>query len=73
MWHNNVTVNRTYTTHHGQNCWAIINTIAGWKKVKTGSADGVTNVHVALCAAKANNRSIDIYLNGNEVERVTLK
>ena len=73
MWHNNLTVNRTYSSKDSQNCWAILNTISGWKKVKTGKTDGVTNVFVALCTAKANNRTVDVYLVNNEIERVTLK
>ncbi|MFQ5587794.1 MAG: hypothetical protein ACE5F7_03050 [Nitrospiria bacterium] len=73
MWHNNKTVNRTYSSNNGQNCWAIINTISGWKKVKTGSGDGVTNVFVALCAAKANGRPVDVYIVGSNIERVTLR
>lgn len=73
MWHNNVTVNRTYSSKDSQNCWAIINSISGWKKVKTGSADGVSNVFIALCTAKANNRTIDVYIVNNQIERVTLK
>lgn len=72
-WINNKTVNRTYTSHHLQNCWAIINTIAGWKRVKTGKTDGVTNVFLALCDAKANNRTVDVFINGNFIERIVLK
>ena len=73
MWNNNRTVTRTYTTHNGQNCWAIISGTSGWKKVKTGAADGVTNVFVALCDARANSRPVDIYLVSNVIERVTLR
>ena len=73
MWHNNVTVNRTYSTKDSQNCWAIINTISGWKKIKTGNTDGVTNVFVTLCTAKANDRNVDVYIVDDEIERVTLK
>jgi hypothetical protein len=73
MWHSNVTVSRTYATHHGQNCWAIVSGVSGWKKVKTGAADGVGNVFTALCAARANGRPVDVYIVDNKVERVTLR
>ena len=73
MWNNNRTVSRTYTTHHGQNCYAIISGVSGWKKIKTGAADGVTNVFVALCDAKANGRPVDVYIANNVIERVTLR
>ena len=72
MWHNNKTVVRTYTSNDGQNAWAIISTISGWKKIKTGAADGVTNVFVILCAAKANNRQVSVYLNNDLIERAQM-
>ena len=73
MWYNNRTVSRVYTSHHSQNAWAMISGISGWKKIKTGAADGVTNVHVILCDARANKRNVDIYIVSNMVERAVLK
>ncbi|MDX1638079.1 MAG: hypothetical protein R3281_08930 [Balneolaceae bacterium] len=73
MWHNNVSVVRVYTSHHSQNCWAILSGISGWKKIKTGATDGVTNVHAALSVAKASNRNVDVYIVSNQIERVTLR
>lgn len=73
MWHNNLTVTRTYSTHHAQNCWAIVSGVAGWKQVKTGATDGVTNCFAALCAARANNRPVDVFIANNVIERVTLR
>lgn len=73
MWHNNLSVSRVYTSKHSQNCYAILSGISGWKKVQTGSSDGVTNVHIALSAAKANGRKVDVYIVSNQIERVTLR
>jgi anaerobic glycerol-3-phosphate dehydrogenase len=73
MWHNNLSVSRVYTSHHSQNCYAIVSGVSGWKKVKTGSGDGVTNVHIALSAAIANGRKVDVYIVSNMIERVTLR
>ncbi len=73
MWHNNVSVVRVYTSHHSQNCWAILSGISGWQKIKTGATDGVTNVHAALSAALASNRNVDVYIVSNQIERVTLR
>ncbi len=73
MWYNNKTVTRTYTSKDSQNCYAIISGISGWKKIKTGAADGVTNVFAILCAAKANGRPVDVYLVSNQIERATLR
>ena len=73
MWNNNKTVNRTYSSKDSQNTFAIINGIAGWKKIKTGAGDGVTNVFLMLCAARANNRPVDVYIVANLIERVVLR
>lgn len=73
MWHNDRTVDRTYTTHHAQNCWAIISGIAGWTKVRPNAADGVTNVFAILCAARANGRRVDVYVVSDQIERAILK
>ena len=72
MWHNNKTVSRTYTSKDSQNCWAIISGISGWKKIKTGATDGVTNTYITLNAARANNRKVDVYIVANEIERAVL-
>jgi hypothetical protein len=73
MWHNNRMVNRTYTSHHAQNCWAVISGIAGWKKVRPNAPDGVTNVFMVLSGARANGRPVDVYIVGDQIERATLK
>jgi hypothetical protein len=65
---------RTYTTHHSQNAWAVISGVTGgWKKVRTGAPDGVTNTFMVLSTAKANGRRVDAYIVGNQIERATLK
>lgn len=73
MWYNNRTVTRTYTSHDAQNCWAIVSGLSGWKKVKTGAVDGVTNTFALLCSARANNRPVDVYIVNDQIERVTLR
>ena len=42
------------------------------KKIKTGAADGVTNVFIVLNAAKANGRKVNVYIKNNQIEQVTL-
>jgi hypothetical protein len=73
MWHNNKTVSRTYTSKDSQNCYAIISGISGWKKIKTGSTDGVTNTFITLNAARANNRPVDVYIVSNQIERAVMR
>lgn len=74
MWTNNLSVHNTYASKDSQNCWAILSNAPGtWRQIKTGSADGVTNVFLMLCAARANNRNVDVYIVSNMIERVVLK
>lgn len=73
MWNNGKTVTRVFTSHHSQNCYAIISTISGWKKVKTGATDGVTNCFAILCAAFANNRTVDVYIANDVIEQVVMR
>ncbi|WP_298291968.1 hypothetical protein [uncultured Litoreibacter sp.] len=73
MWNNNKTVTRTYSTSQAQNCWAIISGISGWKKVKTGQKDGVSNVFTALNAARAGGKRVDVYIANNVIERVVMR
>lgn len=73
MWHNNKKVTRTFTSRHSQNCHAIISTIAGWKKVRTGNTDGVTNVFAILTTANAHDRTVDVYIANNVIEQVVMK
>jgi immune inhibitor A len=68
QWHKNKAVLQTYTTHHSQNAWALIADL-GWLKIKTGSANGVTNCFVLLCDAKANSRNVNIYTDGTTISR----
>jgi len=53
MWSN---INRIFTTHNSQNCWAHLSTTNNWHRVYPGAPDGVTNVYLILAAAKANNK-----------------
>jgi uncharacterized protein YbjT (DUF2867 family) len=63
MWTN---VNQVYTTYHSQNAWAHLAGTNAWHKILTGAADGVTNVHLILTAAKANNRQVYVVLDANK-------
>ena len=72
MWYNNTKVSRTYTSNDSQNAWAIVDAVSGWKRIKTGATDGVTNVFAILCAARANARPVDIYIVNNLIERAVM-
>ncbi|UYG09115.1 M6 family metalloprotease domain-containing protein [Halomonas sp. M4R1S46] len=70
-WHNHRAVLQTYSTYHSQNAWARIQGL-GWRKIETGSADGVTNTFLALCEAQANDRQVSVYADGDTLYRMYL-
>ena len=70
-WHSNRSVSQVYSTYHSQNAWARIQGL-GWRKIKTGNPDGVTNTFIALCEAVANNRTVNVFSDGSNIYRVYL-
>ncbi len=65
MWHYNRDVDQTYVWHTSQAAWANISGM-GWRRIKDGAADGVTNLFSLLNAAKANGRKVHIYVDSND-------
>ena len=69
MW---IDVNQTYSTAGAQNCWANLKD-KGWRQVKAGSDDGVTNVHLLLVLANANAKKAYVVEDGaNQITAVYL-
>ena len=69
MWMN---INRTYATTAAKNCWALLPG-KGWRRVKSGSDSGVTNVHLLLSLARANGKQAHVTLDGsNKITTVYL-
>lgn len=68
MNHTNVVVSSVYCTYHSENCWALIQGL-GWRKIRTGNSDGVTNTFCLLSAARANGRNVTVYVADNLIER----
>jgi hypothetical protein len=62
MWHNDKKVLMTFASNHSQNSWAQIEGV-GWRKIKTGATDGVTNLYIMMCVAKANNRMVNVHID----------
>ncbi len=73
MWNNNKTVSRTFTSTDSQNCYAIISGVAGWKKVRPGNKDGVSNVFTCLNAARAGGRKVNVYIASNQIQQVVMR
>jgi hypothetical protein len=66
MWTNNKAVIRTHAKSGTRMAWALIEGISGgYKRIRPTSADGVTNIHLLLSAAGANNLSVELYILNN--------
>jgi astacin len=70
-WHSNKTVAHVFTTYHSKNAWAYISG-SGWRKLYPGSSDGVTNLLSQATEACANNRKVNVYMDGANIEQLTL-
>ena len=73
MWHNNRTVVSAHAKDGSRMAWAIISGISGWKRIRPNVPDGVTNLHLLLSVALANNRRVDVFIQNNEISQATLK
>jgi hypothetical protein len=72
MWYYNRLVQYVYIPDSPQAVFAIVDGVSGWKRVKPGAADGVTNVGTLLNAARANNRKVHVDIVGDEITGVIL-
>lgn len=63
-WINNATIRFTYAIHTTQGAWAYIDTI-GWRRIRTGSPDGVSNIFRICCHAQASGGKVNAYIDGN--------
>ncbi len=57
--YNKKKVNGTYVCYTTQYAWAEIDGL-GWKRIKDESPDGVSNMFILLCTAKASSRKVNI-------------
>jgi immune inhibitor A len=53
----------TFAHHTSQWAWAYVSGL-GWRRIKDGAPDGVTNVFIACCEALTNNRTVHVYVDG---------
>ena len=66
MWHNNKSVVSVYAHVNTKLGYAIIDGLSGWKRINPTSTDGVTNVLDLLSAAKANGRTVNVYIGSDD-------
>lgn len=71
-WHRNVNVTRVFATYHSQNAWAGISGL-GYRKIKTGNTDGVTNTLKLLTEARAFGRKVDVYSDKDHIYQAVLR
>lgn len=64
--YSNKAVVQTFASNDPQNAWANIAGV-GWLKIKTGAADGVTNLFVLFNAAKANARPVTVITDASNL------
>lgn len=60
-WFNSVNVVQTFASNDSQNAWVNIAGV-GWRRIKTGATDGVTNLFIMFNAAKANARTVNVFV-----------
>ena len=58
-WHYNKKVLGTFVHNTTQYSYANIESL-GWRRIRPGAPDGVTNLSVALAAAVANSRKVHV-------------
>jgi hypothetical protein len=75
MWYYGKTVLRTHAKNSSRNAWAIISGVLGnaWISITPATPDGVTNVHMILTTALANNRLVDVLIVNNQITEATLR
>ena len=62
QWVSAVLIKYTYAIHSSQAAWAFIDGI-GWRQIKTGSADGVSNVFRVCTEAQAAGTKVNAYID----------
>jgi immune inhibitor A len=63
-WYNNVKITSTYAYYTSQWAWAYVQGV-GWRRIKDGSPDAVTNMFTLCCQALANKRPVKVYADAN--------
>ena len=73
MFLTNKKILRTFSSSITENCWAYIEG-TGWRKIQTGSTDGVSNLYMIMNAARANDRLVHVNIDGtNRINFAYLK
>ena len=71
VWLNNKKLRHVYAVHSTQAAWAYIDTV-GWRRLKPGAADGVTNLFIACSEAVANGVNVHVEVDRTYLYRIVL-
>lgn len=71
MWITNKKVLRYYAIPGSQSVWVLLESVGAWRRVKAGSADGVTNMAVLFSTARAHDRNVTVLINPNDNNQIT--
>jgi C1A family cysteine protease len=70
-WTSDATVSQVYASRHSQNAWAHFQGL-GWRKIQTGTSDGVTNMLTLFAQAVAKNKKVAVLTDGSFVYQAYL-
>lgn len=62
MWFNNRKVTSAFVSNDAEWAWANIEGV-GWRRIKDGSSDGVANLFMMMCTAKAKGRAVNVEID----------
>jgi DNA-binding transcriptional LysR family regulator len=68
-WITNTTIRFTYTVASSQAAWAYVEGI-GWRRIRTGSPDGVSNVFAICCKAQVSGKKVNVYIDDGHLYSV---
>jgi C1A family cysteine protease len=71
VWQGNTTVTQVYASRDAQNAWAHFQGL-GWRRIQSGSPDGVTNMLALFANAVAKNKPATILVDGTYVYQAYL-
>lgn len=72
-WVNDRSVLRTHAKNGAKQTWVYLVGGSGWLLIEGTSTDGNTNLFLTMCEALANNRKVDVLIQGGRVVQATLK
>ncbi|HEX6341206.1 M6 family metalloprotease domain-containing protein [Umezawaea sp.] len=66
QWYGDLAVDMVFASHHSGNAWAALAGL-GWRQVRAGNPDGVTNMLAVLTEARANGKKVSITADATSV------